>query len=474
MPSVDVAVAVAGVVAAAVSWRASGRASARGALAWRCQSGAYLAWAAGVALAGWPGHPAAATVRVLLECAAPVLVAVGMWLTSRTDDARARVRMLLDGTTAAVAAATLTYVALLGPLWEASAQQDVTPLVRPVVPALLAVFYVCIMLAEIPVHRWLMPLLMSAGLASAAVAETVRSARALSGDDGPGTSAAWLACFALITAAALVYRGTSTRRHTSPSTWLVSLAPYALVAPAVVALLGTRLRAGGLSAPEEVAAGVLVTLVLLRQLVTLAENRDLVTRLAASEAELRHRASHDVLTGLPNRALLLERLTAATGPVGVLVIDLDGFKQVNDARGHDAGDQLLVEVARRLRAEVCEQDTTARLGGDEFAVVVPGPPEASHAVARRLRASLAGPYVLRDGTSAQVGASIGVAQLDDGDRGLACIEEVLRRADAAMYAVKRRGGSRSAGSAGPGAVPGVAPGAVPRPVTASRAADTRT
>jgi len=251
-------------------------------------------------------------------------------------------------------------------------------------------------------------------------------------------------CFTLIAAAGLVYSGTSPRRDISPSAWLVSLAPYVLAAPAAVVLLGTRLRTGALSAPEEVGAGALVALVLLRQFVTLAENRDLVARLAVSEAELRHRASHDVLTGLPNRALLLEHLTAATRPVGVLVIDLDGFKQVNDERGHDAGDQLLVEVARRLRAHVADGDTTARLGGDEFAVVVPGPPEASQTVAARLLASLEAPYVLRDGSSARVGASIGVASLHGDDRGIGCIEEVLRRADAAMYTAKRRGGSQSA------------------------------
>jgi diguanylate cyclase (GGDEF)-like protein len=445
--TLDVAGAAAAVVAAVVCLRASGRASSRGALAWRFQAAACLVWALGAVLGGADPAPVPAALRTLLDVAAPTLVAAGMWFTSRGADARSRVRMLLDGTTAAVGAATLTYALHLGRLWEVSDQLDVMPLVRPVVPAVLAVFYVCIMLAEIPVQRWPMPLLLSSALAAATGAETARSVRVLSGGGSAGAAPwAWVLCFALVAAAGLVYSGTSVRRHTSPSTWLVSLAPYALVAPAAVVLLATRLRTGGLGGPEEAGAGALVTLVLLRQFVTLAENRDLVARLAASEAELRHRASHDVLTGLPNRALLLERLTAATGPVGVLAIDLDGFKQVNDERGHDAGDQLLVEVARRLRADVADGDTTARLGGDEFAVVVPGPPEAAHAVAARLLASLDEPYTLRDGSCAHVGASIGVASLHDEDRGVACIEEVLRRADSAMYTAKRRGGSQAAGS----------------------------
>lgn len=453
MSTMDLAATTAA-VAAVVCLRASVRASSRGARGWRCQAAACLAWALGTVLDGLDPVPLTAALRTLLEVAAPALVATGMWLTSRGADARSRVRMLLDGTTAAVAAATLTYAVLLGPLWEASERLDVMPLVRPVVPALLAVFYLCIMVAELPVQRWPMPLLLSGALTTAAGAETARSVQVLTGGDvSEAAPGAWVLCFSLVVAAGLAYSGTSPRHHICPSTWLVSLAPYALVAPAAVVLFGARLRTGALSAPEEVGGGALVALVLLRQFVTLAENRDLVARLAASEAELRHRASHDVLTGLPNRALLLERLTAARGPVGVLVIDLDGFKRVNDERGHDAGDQLLVEVARRLRAPMADGDTTARLGGDEFAVVVPGPPDASHAVAARLRASLEAPYVLRDGSSVHVGASIGVASLHDEDRGTACIEEVLRRADDAMYTAKRRGGSRSAGGEPPGDAP---------------------
>jgi len=188
-----------------------------------------------------------------------------------------------------------------------------------------------------------------------------------------------------------------------------------------------------------------------------ANERLMVSALGAiTDAELanvaRDKASQtgglDPLTGLPTRAVLLDRLESAIfnskrhgNRVALLFLDLDGFKQVNDERGHDAGDQLLVEVARRLRAHVADGDTTARLGGDEFAVVVPGPPEASQTVAARLLASLEAPYVLRDGSSARVGASIGVASLCDDDRGIWGIEEVLRRADAAMYTAKRRGGS---------------------------------
>ncbi|NAZ87268.1 diguanylate cyclase, partial [Kineococcus sp. T90] len=169
---------------------------------------------------------------------------------------------------------------------------------------------------------------------------------------------------------------------------------------------------------------------MLRQSVTLAENRDLVRRLRASEAELRHRVGHDALTGLPNRALLHERLAraAAAGPAGVLLVDLDGFKRVNDTLGHAAGDALLVEVARRLRAAVPEPGTVARLGGDEFAAVLPVPDASAEAAARevaaRVVAALRAPYEPGGVRVDHVGASVGTAC--SARAGTADAEELLR------------------------------------------------
>jgi diguanylate cyclase (GGDEF)-like protein len=153
--------------------------------------------------------------------------------------------------------------------------------------------------------------------------------------------------------------------------------------------------------------------------------------------ELRHRADHDVLTGLPNRARLLAAIEAAVpspGGGGLLILDLDGFKQVNDTLGHHAGDELLREVARRLRREVRAEDLAARLGGDEFAVLLSGTTrEEALELADRLRAAIGEPVVV-EGVRTRVGVSIGTAALADHAQD---VTGLLRAADAAMYASKR-------------------------------------
>jgi diguanylate cyclase (GGDEF)-like protein len=158
--------------------------------------------------------------------------------------------------------------------------------------------------------------------------------------------------------------------------------------------------------------------------------------------QLNHRAYHDGLTGLPNRVLLRERLERAlsgarTGtPVALLLIDLDGFKQVNDVHGHAAGDHLLVAVADRLRDMVRGADTSARLGGDEFAVLLDGAGDAE-AVAERVLTALRQPVTFGSVQLAPQ-ASIGVTVW----HGHTDAEAFLHDADQAMYAAKASGKNR--------------------------------
>jgi diguanylate cyclase (GGDEF)-like protein len=167
--------------------------------------------------------------------------------------------------------------------------------------------------------------------------------------------------------------------------------------------------------------------------------------LRAAFEEVHHRASHDSLTGLANRALLRERIGAARPnavrglPVAMLLIDLDGFKQVNDAYGHSAGDELLMIVADRLVAGVRAHDTVARLGGDEFAVLLDGVDHADdvYAIADRLLAALQQPAECR-GSLISPQASIGVSVWD----GEVPIDALMHDADQAMYAAKTGGKGR--------------------------------
>ncbi|MFF5448464.1 putative bifunctional diguanylate cyclase/phosphodiesterase [Streptomyces sp. NPDC012888] len=177
-----------------------------------------------------------------------------------------------------------------------------------------------------------------------------------------------------------------------------------------------------------------------------------VTERVRLQAQLQHSAEHDPLTDLPNRALFTRRVRQAlTGrragdhSTAVLFIDLDGFKAVNDTIGHQAGDELLVEAARRLHESVRAGDTAARLGGDEFAALILGDGSRDHGareqqvheIADRLRTTLSQPYRIA-GTEVRVAASIGVAFADPG----ITPSDLMRNADLAMYRAKAGGKDR--------------------------------
>jgi diguanylate cyclase (GGDEF)-like protein/PAS domain S-box-containing protein len=172
--------------------------------------------------------------------------------------------------------------------------------------------------------------------------------------------------------------------------------------------------------------------------------RDISERKAHTDA-LEYQALHDALTGLPNRSLFGDRLRQALLAArrnqkmfGVLLLDLDRFKDINDALGHDRGDSLLQEVTARLRGVLRATDTIARLGGDEFAVLTPDArhPEDVIGTAKKILASLEGPFAIGD-QMVETGASIGIAMYPvHGDDP----STLLRRADVAMYVAKRSGG----------------------------------
>lgn len=171
--------------------------------------------------------------------------------------------------------------------------------------------------------------------------------------------------------------------------------------------------------------------------------RDITERKALQD-NLQHMAHYDDLTNLPNRTLFFDRLERALADArrygnefALLFIDLDGFKEVNDAHGHYAGDLLLQEVARRMNQCVRESDTVARMGGDEFAVILGdvAVEDDARAVALKIIDSLSAPVQLNEG-ECRVGASIGISLYPrDGESS----ENLLTRADSAMYCAKNKG-----------------------------------
>ena len=216
----------------------------------------------------------------------------------------------------------------------------------------------------------------------------------------------------------------------------------------VIAVAGLLIHAVAARAADAliVAVGVVVVIGLVTARQTLAyidsarlmrERDESLAALRRSEQQLIWQATHDALTGLANRGLFYEQASAAvaaSADVEVLLVDLDGFKQVNDRLGHPIGDLLLVEVGTRLRACVRDEDLVARLGGDEFAVLLSGVThDEADVIARRVVQSIGAPFELTGALT--VGASVGVA----GFRAGTDVDDLLSSADLALYAAKHSG-----------------------------------
>lgn len=219
------------------------------------------------------------------------------------------------------------------------------------------------------------------------------------------------------------------------------LIAWAVVAAALVA--GVVIGHGAPGAPRGggVVLAVVVLLVTAASAGVQASSLDrYVTELHDARLAMTRQARTDALTGVANRAALDEYETTAAGPVSLVLLDLDGFKQVNDTYGHHAGDLLLKTVADRLRSLLRDADLLVRLGGDEFVVVLPGLPadRVEAAISTWVRA-VADPVDIGGGT-ARVGVSVGVAHRPPGDD--TGFEDLLRTADRHMYHHKHNKNTR--------------------------------
>ncbi len=408
--------------------------SERSRRAWHLQAAAALAWSLApvVWISGLPPE-IATTAR-----AAFVVLATGAWwLTSRASDPRSRVRLIADGAIVQACVVAVGWEPLLRHVWQdgGGGFPGTVAVAIPLGTAGAATLGIGLATTEIrPGHR-LMPVLYAASLIVIAGSDVAAS----------GWTPLWAVGWALAWLATRVYLGTSTRATVLSTRRALVYAPYLLVVPTGLAV-GIEATRRQPTTPQLVASVIVVALLLLRQHVTLLENRRLVVRLEAAEHLLRHKATHDSLTGLPGRAVLWEGLEAAAArrraeplAVSVVFLDLDDFKAVNDTHGHAAGDAVLVEVARRLRAALARHGGDAvavRMSGDEFAVLLVGDPaQDSSGTAHGLLEVLAAPMMI-NGTPLTVGSSIGVAVADEGELSPSAL---LRAADVAMYDVKHSG-----------------------------------
>ncbi|HEU4348580.1 MAG TPA: EAL domain-containing protein [Actinoplanes sp.] len=370
--------------------------------------------------------------------------------TALTAGRRDRIVLVIDSVLISGSVVALIWSAVPGRVLAAAGRQPVVvgvAIAYPIVDLILAVMAVLVltMRPASPAERVPLRLILAA-LVAFGVSDVLRLLDLTGGMLSPIEAAGYLLGPALIALAAASPPSPpdQTTVIRAKADWLHLLLPYVpVVATGVV--LAVRTGPGGRLTSFEAYLGWLgLGLVVARQMVTIVDNTVLLARVSEGQQRLHHQAYHDPLTGLANRALFQERLVGALAahrrdgrPVAVLFADLDDFKLINDSFGHAMGDRLLRAIGARLLGCVPSDDLVARLGGDEFAVLLDHRAGEAELIAHRMLAAMREPFVI-DGHTVAVGASIGMVLPDPADADLSA-DILLRRADAAMYAGKRRG-----------------------------------
>ncbi len=369
----------------------------------------------------------------VMTAIALVLLATGLSRTSRT-------RLILDGLIVAASFTIVAWVLVLEEVVEAERVNEVKVAVSlsyPVLDAAVLTVAVLVLARALPGQRRTLAFL---ALATSCIAISdgafVYLAATQRHSQFEVIDLGWLAGLALMIAAAVAGRDFAVRDTVAaqpPSAASVWLPFVPVVAASVAALLvpPELIR----TPPIMVPSIVLVIAFLTRQLLTMSENR----RLLGAVAE---QALRDPLTGVGNRIVFGDHLNHAMQmrqrdglTVGVLAMDLDDFKVVNDTLGHPAGDELLSLVAERILGCVRDGDTVARLGGDEFAVLLEGRDDKTQLIAHRVVEAFDRPFVV-DGQELLVRPSAGLAIADTWDPDVTALD-LLKRSDIAMYRAKR-------------------------------------
>ena len=459
----DVGEAVAAAIAA-VACALAARRLPHARVGWALMAASCLAWAGGQTV--WCYYELGRGVEVPFPSLADVgflaaapLTMAGLWLLPGLRGSHVwRLRGVLDGTLIAGSMFFVSWVIVLDPVFEGhqgSVPAQVLSLAYPVTDVIVASLVLLVAHRAGTANRCCLGLVMG-GLLAFAVADSSFAYLTATNSFGIGNTLdlGWFAGYLLIALGAVRagMRPAPAEFETTAGTGMWSMvSPYFSLGAAGAAFVWAVESNISIDAVTLVCGFALTVVLSARQLVMLADNhaltRQLETKVQQRTAELHHRAFHDALTGLPNRALFMQHLTNAVqrrarsgATIVVLFVDVDDFKQVNDLYGHDAGDALLRHVADQFTRTLRSSDVVARFGGDEFAVLVEGPPWSTDptAIARRLVESIDRPF--RAGAvDVPVRLSVGVASDIDG---LEDAADLLRNADLAMYTAKSSGGHR--------------------------------
>lgn len=446
----DVAALFAGVMCLRVGSRADRDGWVRG---WRLIGLGMLAWGAGELL--WSYYEVVRNIPgpelSLADAGFLALVPLTLWGTAHLIGLyRGAALGLLEGLIIAGSLFYLSWAVVLGRLYltphhtEVQWLEWVVNLSYPVGDIAIASAALILLGSVRPGNR-LPVALLAAGTWGLAVADSFYVATSDTYETGHLIDLGWIIGFAAIGCAGLAARSADRSWSTPASedlrTWFAL--PYVPLAAVAVTSIVLAAAGRGTSLVLSVVLVVLFGLVVVRQLLALRERRRLTRHLRQQQAMLNHMAYTDPLTGLANRAVFEEPFTRSTqvpaGTTTVMFVDLNRFKEINDAYGHDVGDAVLVATAERLRACCRGDDIVARVGGDEFVVVARNlAPHVVDQVAARFLTAMRQP-VHADGIEIQTSASIGIAT-DDTDQ--LDVHELIRRADEAMYVAKTNGRGR--------------------------------